>query len=509
MTSLMNFLIIYAGALLINLIISAILWLNQKSTLYRSVFFLWSTSIFSFLIQGSLTQNDFLIAIGFSSAFLINISLSHLLSRTTGISVPWKLFISMLLVGYLFAIAAYFLKLSFTLIALPIAVTVCFPAFYTSLKVLLAKWNSISISLKCLAITTFVLAIHNIDYAFLRKEESFILIGFIIAFLVVFCLSIFTPAVVMEDQAEKINTLQKEKLDVQQQAIAKMKRIDELKDEFLANTSHELKTPIHGIIGLSESLLEQSAAKQSDFINHNLSLIAASGKRLASLVDDILVFSKLKHEELSLDLQPLKLKSIVDVVLNLSRPLVRGKNILLVNSVPAGFPPILADENRFQQILFNLIGNAIKYTDSGQVEISTTIHDNFARIAVMDTGIGIERDKQSSIFSTFEQLDGSASRSHGGVGLGLAISKKLVEIHQGTIWVESEPGKGSVFYLTMPLSKTESIQPANTIGQFTSIIQPEPTDTSTEPNDDSFKIIKGDASSSGEYIKYWPLMMTL
>jgi signal transduction histidine kinase/CheY-like chemotaxis protein len=461
MTALENFIVINSGILLINLIISAILWAHRKTTLYRSVFLLWLTSIFSFLLQGVLTQNDFFVVLGFSSAFLINISLSHLLSRITDIRLPWKRFVGFLILGYALTVSGFFLQFPFTLVALPIVITVSFPALFTGCKVLFKKWNSISFSLKCLSITTCLLAIHNIDFAFLRNIESFAAIGFIIAILIVFCLSIFAPAVVLEVLADQINTLQRERLDVQKEAIDKMKRIDELKDEFLANTSHELKTPVHGIIGLSESLLEQADEKITGSIRHNLQLITACGKRLASLVDDILVFSRLKYKELSLSFQPLKLNTVVDIVLNLSHPLVGNKEIRLVNSVPTDFPPISADENRFQQILFNLVGNAIKYTDSGSIEVSAVIQGNRAQIAIADTGIGIEKDKQQQIFNTFEQLDGSETRSQGGVGLGLAISQKLVELHHGRIWVESELAKGSTFFITMPLADNEQIKTVN------------------------------------------------
>ena len=143
-----------------------------------------------------------------------------------------------------------------------------------------------------------------------------------------------------------------------------LKRVDRLKDEFLANTSHELRTPLNGIIGLSESLFDNVSEPD---LREDLSMIISSGKRLASLVNDILDFSKLKNYDIELQCKPLDLFSVADIVLRINKPLVSGKSIELINKVPYDLAPIDGDENRLQQILNNLIGNAIKFTESGSV----------------------------------------------------------------------------------------------------------------------------------------------
>ncbi|MDR2356880.1 MAG: response regulator [Oscillospiraceae bacterium] len=229
-----------------------------------------------------------------------------------------------------------------------------------------------------------------------------------------------------------------------------LNKLNELKDEFLANTSHELRTPITGIIGIVESMIDGAAGALTDEQKYNLALVANSGKRLSNLVNDILDFTKLKNKEIELQLKPVDLKTAVDTVIALSRPLAKGKDLKLVNEVDASFTAVNADENRIQQILYNLVGNAIKFTEKGSVTVSAGIVDGMAAISVSDTGIGIAGDKFDGIFESFEQGDGSTEREYGGTGLGLSITKKIVELHGGTIGVESRLGKGSRFTFTLP-----------------------------------------------------------
>jgi PAS domain S-box-containing protein len=239
-----------------------------------------------------------------------------------------------------------------------------------------------------------------------------------------------------------------------------LQRLDKLKDEFLANTSHELRTPLNGIIGLAESLIDGATGKLADNTKTNLAMIVSSGKRLSHLVNDILDFSKLKQKNIELQLKPVGLREIVEVVLTLSQPLVRQKSLQLINAIGPSLPAAHADENRLQQILHNLIGNAIKFTESGRIEISANVVENLSRfeneialvVTVSDTGIGIPKNKLDQIFESFEQADGSTAREYGGTGLGLAVTKQLVQLHGGDIWVQSKVGVGSQFSFTLPIS---------------------------------------------------------
>ncbi|MEO0933930.1 MAG: ATP-binding protein, partial [Cyanobacteria bacterium J06641_2] len=242
-----------------------------------------------------------------------------------------------------------------------------------------------------------------------------------------------------------------ESFDYLEEKNEELERLDKLKDEFLANTSHELRTPLNGMIGIAESVIDGATGEITPLQQKNLSMIAGSGHRLLELVNDILDFAKLKNQGLELQQKPVGIYSLVDVVLTFSQSLVGDKNLKLINSVPDNLPLAHADEHRLEQILFNIIGNSIKFTESGKVEVSAKEDQDKLTITISDTGIGIPPEKHEKIFESFEQADGSTAREYGGTGLGLAVTKQLVELHGGQIWVESEVGKGSNFSFTLPI----------------------------------------------------------
>ncbi|MCP4661150.1 MAG: response regulator [bacterium] len=236
---------------------------------------------------------------------------------------------------------------------------------------------------------------------------------------------------------------------------ARLREVDKLKDEFLANTSHELRTPLYGITGLAESLIDGASGELPEQAKGNLAMIVSSGQRLTRLINDILDHSRLTHQSLELERRPVDLRSLTDVVLTLLRPLAGGKELELVNSIPAELPPADADENRLEQILYNLLGNAVKFTASGKVGISARSEDGRLLVTVEDTGIGIPHSKLQQIFGAFQQADSSIIRAFGGTGLGLTVTRKLVELHGGTIRVESTLGEGTSFHFTLPISEQE------------------------------------------------------
>ncbi len=269
--------------------------------------------------------------------------------------------------------------------------------------------------------------------------------------------------------ADRINDLKKQNELAQAQALANqrlaienLEKANQLKDEFLANTSHELRTPLNGIIGIAESLMDGVAGNQTHKAKENLDLIISSGKRLSNLVNDILDFSKLKHKDLQINLQSVDIFSLTNLIIKLCYPLTKNKNLKIINEIPNDIPFVNADEDRLQQILYNLIGNAIKFTEEGTITIRAELiyidaveaqHDASLRrsmqITIADTGIGIPKDKLQSIFEFFEQVDNSNTRKYGGTGLGLSVTKQLVELQGGKIYAESELGKGSRFIFTL------------------------------------------------------------
>ena len=273
-----------------------------------------------------------------------------------------------------------------------------------------------------------------------------------------------------------------------------LEKLDKLKDEFLSNTSHELKTPLNGIIGIADSMIDGATGKLQKESVKNLRMISDSGRRLSNLVNDILDFSKLKNHEIAIQKKPIDIKSLADMVLLLSRHLLNGKNIELINRIPENTPAILGDDNRLQQILLNLIGNAIKFTEMGKVEVYAKVNnEEELTIVISDTGIGIPSDKFDSIFHSFEQVDASISREYGGTGLGLSITKTLIELHEGRIWVESEVDKGSQFYFTIPISEDKPVTTTTTSAPLISLaVTPEYADESFDSRivDESHRNIK-------------------
>ena len=241
----------------------------------------------------------------------------------------------------------------------------------------------------------------------------------------------------------------------ERQVVRRLKKVDKLKDEFLANTSHELRTPLFGIIGLAESMIEKGTNYFQKADVHNLSMIVASGKRLSTIVEDVLDFSRIRNNSLALNPKPVDLRVVSDIVVGLSKPLLNNSEIIIENKIPENIELVSADEDRLQQIFYNLIGNAIKFTEKGSIEINANIKGNYAEVSVKDTGIGIPQDKRADLFKSFTQVEDSDVRSQGGTGLGLAITQNLVELHHGKIWVESEVAKGSTFYFTLPLTEKE------------------------------------------------------
>ncbi len=234
-----------------------------------------------------------------------------------------------------------------------------------------------------------------------------------------------------------------------EQANEDLTKLDKLKDEFLANTSHELKTQVHGILGLTESLMDGTCGDLSINARQFLSMILQSSRRLAKLVNDIIDFSELKSRNIKLLKMSIDLGSMAETVIAMIKPAITDKNIAIINNIKPGEYYVFADEKRLQQILLNLTENAVKFTESGSINISAdTLPSGECIIAISDTGMGIPKDKQKLIFESFVQSDGSTSRKYGGTGLGLSITKNLVELHGGTISLNSKQEEGSTFYFT-------------------------------------------------------------
>ena len=242
---------------------------------------------------------------------------------------------------------------------------------------------------------------------------------------------------------------QQRRVEREQAVSQRLRELDRLKDEFLANTSHELRTPLYGIIGLAERMRDSKEAMPPSF-RDLLGSIVASGHRLQRLVGNLLDFSRLEQDQLELVRRPLNLKTVVGTVLARLRPLADDKQLALVQELPDDLPSVEADEHRLEEILLNLVGNAIKFTESGEVSVSARLREARVEVEVRDTGRGIASEDHERIFGVFEQADGSTMRRAGGTGLGLAVSRHLVELHGGELSVRSRLGEGATFSFTLP-----------------------------------------------------------
>jgi len=223
------------------------------------------------------------------------------------------------------------------------------------------------------------------------------------------------------------------------------------KSEFLANMSHELRTPLNAIIGFSEVLMEHMFGELNEKQDEYLQDIYASGQHLLSLINDILDLSKIEAGRMELEPADFDLPSAIDNALTLVRERAGRREITLGRTLDKRLGTVRADERKIKQVLLNLLSNALKFTpEGGRIDVSAHLHDDVAEIGVSDTGVGIAPEDQEAVFEEFRQV-GTADKKVGGTGLGLALSRKFIELHGGRIWVKSQVAVGSTFTFTLPL----------------------------------------------------------
>jgi signal transduction histidine kinase/putative methionine-R-sulfoxide reductase with GAF domain len=223
------------------------------------------------------------------------------------------------------------------------------------------------------------------------------------------------------------------------------------KSQFLANMSHELRTPMNAVLGYTDLILDDIFGDVPPPIRETLERVKTNGQHLLALINDVLDLSRMEAGQLTLSLGDYAMGEVVHAVVSAVESLAAGKKLAFKAIVPADLPPGRGDERRLTQVLLNLAGNAIKFTDAGGVSIEARATDGAFLVSVSDTGPGIAEADQQKIFEEFQQADSSSTRTKGGSGLGLSISRRIVELHGGRLWVESAPGKGSTFYFTVPL----------------------------------------------------------
>jgi signal transduction histidine kinase len=223
------------------------------------------------------------------------------------------------------------------------------------------------------------------------------------------------------------------------------------KSEFLANMSHELRTPLNAILGYTELILDNIYGDVPEKIREVLERLTKNGHHLLGLINDVLDISKMEAGQLTLSLNDYSMEGLVQTLFTSVEALATEKKLELKVMVPTDLTTAKGDEQRIAQVLLNLLGNAIKFTEEGEVRVEVVVSNESFLVSVSDTGPGLSEADQKKIFEEFRQADGSSTREKGGTGLGLSIAKRIVEMHGGRIWVESSLGKGSIFWFTLPV----------------------------------------------------------
>jgi signal transduction histidine kinase len=223
------------------------------------------------------------------------------------------------------------------------------------------------------------------------------------------------------------------------------------KSQFLANMSHELRTPLNAILGYTELMADGAYGEPSEKMLGILKRLEANGKHLLGLINDVLDLSKIEAGQLVLELSDYCMQDIAQTVRSTLEPLASDKKLAFKVEMVPELPPGHGDGRRLTQVLINLVGNAIKFTDAGEVAIKADANNGAFHVSVRDTGAGISAADQAKLFQEFQQADNAITRKKGGTGLGLAISKRIIEMHGGRIWVESQVGQGSTFAFTLPV----------------------------------------------------------
>jgi GAF domain-containing protein len=232
------------------------------------------------------------------------------------------------------------------------------------------------------------------------------------------------------------------------------------KSQFLANMSHELRTPLNAILGYTELMADGAYGEPSEKMMGVLKRLEANGRHLLGLINDVLDLSKIEAGQLALELSDYSIQDIAQTVRSTLEPLAADKKLRFRLDLAPELPPGRGDGRRLTQVLINLVGNAIKFTDIGEVAIKAEANNGSFHVSVRDTGPGISAADQAKLFQDFQQADNAITRKKGGTGLGLAISKRIIEMHGGKIWVESQPGQGSIFAFTLPVIVERQTEPA-------------------------------------------------
>lgn len=366
--------------------------------------------------------------------------------------ISWLLIAPFVLLCLFFSVRVYTeLNVAFQMVVLiSLAFAVAF--YFKAVVARAANTRSFGLGLLVLAITVVNDVLKANDYIETPNIVHFGILAFVITQALSLQKRYLRSLSLVEDMSLQLEKRNEELL-----------RLDEFKDEFLATTSHELRTPLQGISGLAKILQEDSHDNLRQEQKDKVELISNTAQRLSVLVNDILDFSSIKHGKLRLHTSVVDLNAMADLVLSTLRPTLGGKAVHLIAKIDPAARYIKADTFRIQQILFNLLGNAAKYTEQGHITLAAFLQDTQLVLSVTDTGVGIPEEKRDTLFQPFEQAHADSHFSAGGTGLGLSISRKLVELHGGILELSSEVNRGTIVALRFPAAQLlANVAPSDT-----------------------------------------------
>jgi signal transduction histidine kinase len=233
-----------------------------------------------------------------------------------------------------------------------------------------------------------------------------------------------------------------------------LQEANRMKSQFLANMSHELRTPLNSIIGYTQLVVNGTYGALNDTQRDRLEKVIRNGHNLLTLINDVIDLNRIETGRFTLERGPVDTYALLTSVADTIAPMAAPKGLRITRDFDE-VPPIYADEQRTRQIITNIVANAVKFTHEGGVTVRARAENGMVRFEISDTGIGIAPEQYEMVFVEFEQLDNSPTREYEGSGLGMAITKRLVEKHGGRIWLESAPGQGTTFYVTLPISTVD------------------------------------------------------